>query len=75
MSHINQFTLKAKTEVYLQMAQNADRKIKGMQDWNQDERADSKFEDETIETAKLVSNRVWNRYLVLKEKLLINPNL
>ena len=75
MSHINQFTLKAKTEVYLQMAQNADRKIKGMQDWNQDERADSKFEDETIETAKLVSKRVWNRYLVLKEKLLINPNL
>lgn len=75
MSHINQFTLKAKTEVYLQMAQNADRKIKGMQDWNQDERTDSKFEDETIETAKLVSKRVWNRYLVLKEKLLINPNL
>jgi len=75
MSHINQFTLKAKTEVYLQMAQNADRKIKGMQDWNQDERAPSKFEDETIETAKLVSKRVWNRYLVLKEKLLINPNL
>lgn len=75
MSHINQFTLKAKTEVYLRMAQNADRKIKGMQDWNQDERTDSKFEDETIETAKLVSKRVWNRYLVLKEKLLINPNL
>lgn len=75
MSHINQFTLKAKTEAYLQMAQNADRKIKGMQDWNQDERTDSKFEDETIETAKLVSKRVWNRYLVLKEKLLINPNL
>lgn len=75
MSHINQFTLKAKTEVYLQMAQNADRKIKGMQDWNQDERTDSIFEDETIETAKLVSKRVWNRYLVLKEKLLINPNL
>ena len=75
MSHINQFTLKAKTEVYLQMAQNADLKVKGMQDWNQDERTDSKFEDETIETAKLVSKRVWNRYLVLKEKLLINPNL
>lgn len=75
MSHINQFTLKAKTEVYLQMAQNADRKIKGMQDWNQDERTDSIFEDETIETAKLVSKRVWNRYLVLKEELLINPNL
>lgn len=75
MSHINQFTLKAKTEVYLQMAQNADKKIKGMQVWNQDERTDSKFEDETIETAKLVSKRVWNRYLVLKEKLLINPNL
>ena len=75
MSHINQFTLKAKTEVYLQMAQNADLKVKGMQDWNQDERTDSKFEDETIETSKLVSKRVWNRYLVLKEKLLINPNL
>lgn len=75
MSHINQFTLKAKTEVYLQMAQNADRKVKGMQDWNQDERTDSKFEGETIETAKLVSKRVWNRYLFLKEKLLINPNL
>ena len=75
MSHINQFTLKAKTEVYLQMAQNADRKVKGMQDWNQDERTDSKFEDETIETSKLVSKRVWNRYLVLKEKSLINPNL
>ena len=47
----------------LKIATNFDNRVKSMQDWNEDERTETKFTDAEIDSAARCSKRVWNAYL------------
>lgn len=71
MNHISNLSNSEKAKIYLQMAQRADKEILSRTNWNEDQRTDTKFTPEEIEEKIACSKRLWNRYLVVKEKVLI----
>lgn len=47
----------------LKIATQFDNRVLSMQDWNEDQRTETKFTDQEIDNAARCSRRVWNAYL------------